>query len=72
MTIIKAKSATQCPDNNGVIGDFLYTGDIKEVFEVHSPTFEDLVGLFDWLKANNWTIEKTDNPYMPLYVKEIN
>ena len=62
-----ARIACQCTDAEGVTGSYLFTGEIQGIQELGedghqnretlgqvSPTFPDLLPLFDWIKENGW------------------
>jgi len=47
------KNAIQCTDRvSGSVGCFIYPED--KPFEAHSPVFDGLVELYDWLKSNGY------------------
>ncbi len=48
----------QCKDvQSGEIGSFIYSND--RPFYALSPVFTDLVGLYTWMKENQWESART-------------
>lgn len=60
----------QCTNKEtGVIGDFIAE---TATGLVVSPTFEDLVGLFAWMKINGYNLaEYATGKYIPLAVDKV-
>ena len=62
-----AKLAIQCtPKGGDTRGSFLFADGDSAPFTPISPVFPDLLGLYEWNKANGWY----ESAYTPFYKRE--